>query len=49
MLGDASAASLEKQLDTTLKVFHAKGRVVELLKQKREEEDLHAKLYAPAA
>lgn len=41
------AASLEKQLDTTLKVFRAKGRVVELLKQKREEEDLHAKLYAP--
>ena len=41
------AASLERQFETTLKVFNAKHRVVELLKGKREEEDLHAKLYAP--
>jgi hypothetical protein len=41
------AASLERQFETTLKVFNAKRRVVELLKEKREEEDLHAKLYAP--
>jgi hypothetical protein len=41
------AASLERQFETTLKVFNAKQRVVELLKEKREEEDLHAKLYAP--
>jgi len=41
------AASLERQFETTLKVFNAKSRVVELLKEKREEEDLDAKLYAP--
>jgi hypothetical protein len=41
------AASLERQFETTLKVFNAKQRVVELLKEKREEEDLDAKLYAP--
>jgi len=41
------AASLERQFETTLKVFNAKRRVVELLKEKREEEDLDAKLYAP--
>jgi hypothetical protein len=41
------AASLERQFETTLKVFNAKHRVVELLKEKREEEDLDAKLYAP--
>ena len=41
------AASLERQFETTFKVFTAKSRVVELLKEKREEEDLHAKLYAP--
>jgi len=41
------AASLERQFETTLKVFNAKQRVVELLKEKREEEDLEAKLYAP--
>jgi hypothetical protein len=41
------AASLERQFETTFKVFNAKQRVVELLKEKREEEDLHAKLYAP--
>jgi hypothetical protein len=40
-------ASLERQFETTLKVFNAKHRVVELLKEKREEEDLDAKLYAP--
>jgi len=41
------AASLERQFETTLKVFNAKRRVVELLKQKRDDEDLDAKLYAP--
>jgi hypothetical protein len=41
------AASLERQFETTLKVFNAKSRVVELLKEKREAEDLDAKLYAP--
>src|ERR1017187_1135797 len=41
------AASLERQFETTLKVFNAKHRVVELLKQKREEEDSDAKLYPP--
>lgn len=41
------ASSLERQFETTLKVFKAKHRVVELLKEKREEEDLDAKLYAP--
>jgi hypothetical protein len=41
------AASLERQFETTLKVFNAKRRVVEILKEKREEEDLDAKLYAP--
>ena len=41
------AASLERQFETTLKVFNAKQRVVELLKEKREKEDLDAKLYAP--
>jgi hypothetical protein len=46
-LANDPAASLERQFETTLKVFNAKQRVVELLKGKREEEDLHAKLYAP--
>ena len=46
-LANDPAASLEKQFETTFKVFTAKHRVVELLKEKREEEDLDAKLYAP--
>src|SRR5579863_1505220 len=41
------AASLERQFEMTLKVFNAKQRVVELLKEKREAEDLEAKLHAP--
>jgi hypothetical protein len=46
-LANDPAASLEGQFETTLKVFNAKHRVVEILKEKREEEDLDAKLYAP--
>ena len=46
-LANDPAASLERQFETTFKVFNAKRRVVELLKEKREEEDLDAKLYAP--
>lgn len=47
-LANDPAASLEKQFEMTLRVFKAKRKVVELLKQKLEEEELlaagHARL-----
>jgi hypothetical protein len=41
------AASLERQFDNTFKWFKAKRKVVELLKQKREEEELLAAGHSP--
>ena len=46
-LANDPAASLERQFETTLKVFNAKHRVVELLKDKIAQEDALAKGSAP--